>query len=112
MHVVSDSHSPPPLLVQGALLSIPELAPFRLTRDLVDGCGVLGTEGPLRASCEACLRVLRRSQRALLAVTGVFLHDPLFKWEDLRRVSHAMGHWGSGWCHGLVRERGSTACRR
>jgi phosphatidylinositol kinase/protein kinase (PI-3 family) len=44
---------PPPLLApvaveQGRFLTTPELVPFRLTRDIVDGMGSPGLEGPLR----------------------------------------------------------------
>lgn len=65
---------------QGRFLNTPELVPFRLTRDMVDGMGVLGTEGPLRACMEAVLRVLRAHKTELLTVMNVFLHDPLLKW--------------------------------
>ena len=61
-------------------MNTPELVPFRLTRDMVDGMGVLGTEGPLRACMEAVLRVLRAHKTELLTVINVFLHDPLLKW--------------------------------
>ena len=44
--------------------------PFRLTRDIVDGMGVAGTEGVMRRSCEACMQVLRDSKDSLLTVTG------------------------------------------
>jgi ataxia telangiectasia mutated family protein len=37
---------------QGLSLPVPETVPFRLTRDVVDGFGVTGTEGVFRRSCE------------------------------------------------------------
>ena len=65
---------------QGKLLPIPELVPFRLTRDLVDGMGVHGVEGTFRRCCEETLRVLRAHQDVIKTVLEVFRHDPLFVW--------------------------------
>lgn len=65
---------------QGKALSTPETVPFRLTRDVVDGMGSVGTEGNFRASCEASLQVLRDNTSSLITVLEVFIHDPLFKW--------------------------------
>lgn len=65
---------------QGKLLPIPELVPFRLTRDLVDGMGMHGVEGTFRRCCEETLRVLRAHQDVIKTVLEVFRHDPLFAW--------------------------------
>ncbi|TKY89101.1 hypothetical protein EX895_001632 [Sporisorium graminicola] len=65
---------------QGKLLPIPELVPFRLTRDIVDGMGVHGVEGTFRRGCEETLRVLRAHQDVIKTVLEVFRHDPLFAW--------------------------------
>ncbi len=65
---------------QGKLLPIPELVPFRLTRDLVDGMGIHGVEGTFRRCCEETLRVLRAHQDVIKTVLEVFRHDPLFAW--------------------------------
>jgi hypothetical protein len=43
--------------LQGRYLNTPELVPFRLTRDVVDGMGVTGVEGVMRRCCEETLRV-------------------------------------------------------
>ena len=51
-------HTPLPL--QGRYLNTPELVPFRLTRDVVDGMGVAGVEGVMRRCCEETLRVRGR----------------------------------------------------
>ncbi len=53
---------------QGKLLPIPELVPFRLTRDLVDGMGIHGVEGTFRRCCEETLRVLRANQDVIKTV--------------------------------------------
>ncbi|EST09037.1 PIK-related kinase, FATC [Kalmanozyma brasiliensis GHG001] len=65
---------------QGKLLPIPELVPFRLTRDIVDGMGIHGVEGTFRRCCEETLRVLRAHQDVIKTVLEVFRHDPLFAW--------------------------------
>jgi ataxia telangiectasia mutated family protein len=65
---------------QGQLLPTPEVVPFRLTRDIVDGMGVMGIEGVFRRCCEATLRVLRGNVEPLVMLLEVFLHDPLFTW--------------------------------
>mgnify|MGYP003685144865 CR=1 FL=1 len=67
---------------QGSLLRIPECVPFRLTRDLVDGLGVCGVEGPMRGSAEHTMRVLRANAEALLAILQLVVHNPLYKWSQ------------------------------
>ncbi|KAJ8331563.1 Serine/threonine-protein kinase tel1 [Batrachochytrium dendrobatidis] len=66
---------------QGKLLSIPELVPFRLTRDMVDCMGMTGIEGVFRKGCEETLRVLRQESSAISMLLDVFLHDPLYNWK-------------------------------
>ena len=73
--------------VQGRLLKIPELVPFRLTADMVDGLGVSGTEGVYRRCAEETLRVLRGDGAAVIkTVLEVFKYDPLHKWSGARLV--------------------------
>jgi ataxia telangiectasia mutated family protein len=42
---------------QGLTLPMPELVPFRLTREVVDGMGVSGYEGVFKRSSEEVLKV-------------------------------------------------------
>jgi ataxia telangiectasia mutated family protein len=65
---------------QGQVLPTPERVPFRLTRDMIDGMGICGTEGPFKRSCEKVLRVMRDNQSSLLTILDVLLHDPLYAW--------------------------------
>mmetsp|Transcript_13907 Transcript_13907/g.20144 ORF Transcript_13907/g.20144 Transcript_13907/m.20144 type:complete len:230 (+) Transcript_13907:1458-2147(+) len=65
---------------QGKTLRTPELVPFRLTRDVVDGMGISGVEGVFRRCCEVSLRLLRENKGLLMTAMEVFLYDPLFKW--------------------------------
>lgn len=73
---------------QGQLLPTPETVPFRLTRDMVDGMGVLGVEGVFRRSAEATLRVMREHVEPLVMLLEVFLFDPLCAWRvDAERAN-------------------------
>jgi len=75
---------------QGRYLPIPELVPFRLTADVVDGMGISGTEGVFRKCSEQTLRVLREGADIIRTVLEVFKYDPLHSWtatpDKLRRV--------------------------
>jgi ataxia telangiectasia mutated family protein len=56
---------------QGKALATPETVPFRLTRDLVDGMGVAGTNGVFIRCCEETMRVLRANRASLLTILEV-----------------------------------------
>ncbi|KAK9814933.1 hypothetical protein WJX73_002395 [Symbiochloris irregularis] len=64
---------------QGRLLNTPELVPFRLTREIVDGFGSTGTNGVMERCCVETLSVLRSHTEDLLTIIQVFIHDPLWK---------------------------------
>lgn len=68
------------LFDRGELLQVPELVPFRLTRNMVDGFGCTGIEGTFRKSCEAVMRIMRSEKRMLSTVLQAFAHDPLVEW--------------------------------
>ena len=61
-------------------LAVPEIVPFRLTRDIVAGLGCLGVDGLFRKRCETCLETLRQAADIVVAVVEVFVHDPLYRW--------------------------------
>ncbi|CUS21518.1 LAQU0S03e04412g1_1 [Lachancea quebecensis] len=65
---------------QGKLLPIPELVPFRLTRDMVDGFGVTGVEGVFRKNFERVFSVLRADRERVMNVLNVLKWDPLYSW--------------------------------
>ena len=52
--------------VQGLILSVPEMVPFRLTQNVIDGFGVSGVEGVFRKSAETTLAVLREHRAAMV----------------------------------------------
>ena len=64
----------------GRSLKIPEIVPFRLTRDMVDGLGPLGAQGPFAKTCEDILSSLKKNSSLVTAVVEVFVVDPLFNW--------------------------------
>lgn len=47
------------LFDKGETLKVPEIVPFRLTRNMIDGFGATGVEGTFRKSCEKALKVMR-----------------------------------------------------
>ncbi|KAG6810767.1 hypothetical protein H0H92_010424 [Tricholoma furcatifolium] len=65
---------------QGKRLPVPELVPFRLTRDMVDGLGMSGTAGVFQRCAEETLRVLRDGSDVIMTILEVFKHDPLHSW--------------------------------
>lgn len=64
----------------GKVLPIPEIIPFRLTRDMVDGMGYSKTEGVFRRCCEFMLDTLREEVESILTVVNVLRYDPLCTW--------------------------------
>ncbi|KAL8710033.1 MAG: hypothetical protein Q9220_005304 [cf. Caloplaca sp. 1 TL-2023] len=65
---------------QGRVLPVPEVVPFRLTRDLVDGMGITGTEGVFRRCCEFTLEALREESYSIMTILDVLRYDPLYNW--------------------------------
>lgn len=65
---------------QGRMLPVPELVPFRMTRNIVDGMGASGTQGVFQRCAEETLRVLREGTEVITTVLEVFRHDPLHSW--------------------------------
>jgi ataxia telangiectasia mutated family protein len=65
---------------QGRVLPVPEVVPFRLTRDLVDGMGITKTEGVFRRCCEFTLEALRLESYSMMTILDVLRYDPLYSW--------------------------------
>lgn len=64
----------------GRILPKPETVPFRLTRDIIDGFGILGTEGVFRRCCEFTLEALRSDKDTIMTLLNVLRYDPLYSW--------------------------------
>ncbi|PYI08977.1 ataxia telangiectasia mutated [Aspergillus sclerotiicarbonarius CBS 121057] len=65
---------------QGRVLPVPEVVPFRLTRDLVDGMGISKTEGVFRRCCEFTLEAMREESYSIMTILDVLRYDPLYSW--------------------------------
>ena len=65
---------------QGRVLPVPEVVPFRLTRDVVDGMGITKTEGAFRRCCEFTLDALRKEAYSIMTILDVLRYDPLYNW--------------------------------
>lgn len=64
----------------GRVLPVPELVPFRLTRDIIDGMGITKTEGVFRRCCEFTLEALRKEIYSIMTILDVLRYDPLYSW--------------------------------
>lgn len=64
----------------GRILPVPEVVPFRLTRDLVDGMGYTKTEGVFRRCCEFTMDTLREERESIMTLLNVLRYDPLVNW--------------------------------
>ncbi|CAG9567162.1 putative phosphatidylinositol kinase related protein [Leishmania major strain Friedlin] len=78
---------------QNKLLPVPELVPFRLTRNMIDGLGVRGTEGSLRPCAEAAMHLLRGKRELIRTILSSIMHDPLARWAigSPTHANHIMG---------------------
>ena len=82
------------LFDKGLELETPEMVPFRLTQNMVDGLGVGGYEGTFMRVCEITLGVLRSHREALMSVLETFVHDPLVEWTKQTKAGGAAGGRG------------------
>ncbi|TVU07548.1 hypothetical protein EJB05_40909, partial [Eragrostis curvula] len=75
------------LFDRGLLLDKPEVVPFRLTQNMIDGLGITGYEGVFLKVCEITLSVLRTHKETLMTVLETFIHDPLVEWTKSHKSS-------------------------
>ncbi|KAL2164152.1 hypothetical protein VTH06DRAFT_3366 [Thermothelomyces fergusii] len=90
----------------GRVLPVPELVPFRLTRDVVDGMGITRTEGVFRRCCEFTLDALREEAASIQTILDSLRHDTLYQWsispvrmaklQNARGAAAAAGEGGGG----------------
>ncbi|XP_040283994.1 serine/threonine-protein kinase ATR isoform X1 [Bufo bufo] len=74
------------LFNKGETFEVPEIVPFRLTHNMVNGMGPMGTEGLFRRACEVTMRLMRDQRESLMSVLKPFVHDPLVEWSKPVRV--------------------------
>ncbi|MCL7051841.1 hypothetical protein MKW94_026365 [Papaver nudicaule] len=75
------------LFDKGLQLEKPELVPFRLTQNMIDGLGITGYEGIFLRVCEITLSVLRTHRETLMSILETFIHDPLVEWTKTHKSS-------------------------
>ncbi|KAH6777085.1 Ataxia telangiectasia-mutated and RAD3-like protein [Perilla frutescens var. frutescens] len=75
------------LFDKGLQLEKPELVPFRLTQNMIDGLGITGYEGTYLRVSEITLSVLREHKETLMSVLETFIHDPLVEWTKSHKSS-------------------------
>lgn len=68
------------LFNRGEMFEVPEVVPFRLTRNMVHAMGPLGVEGSFRKCCEITMTVLQDQMPTLMSVLRPFVYDPLVSW--------------------------------
>ncbi|KAG0025245.1 Serine/threonine-protein kinase smg1 [Podila clonocystis] len=66
---------------KGKRLRIPEVVPFRLTRNILTSFGVTGVEGNFRVGCEQTMKVMRKNKEILVTLLEAFVYDPLVDWQ-------------------------------
>lgn len=63
------------------ILPIPELMPFRLTRQIVNLMMPMKIDGLLKNTMVHCLRALRQNHNLLLNTMDVFIKEPSVDWK-------------------------------
>ena len=99
----------------GRVLPVPELVPFRMTRDIVDGMGITKTEGVFRRCCEFTLDALREETYSIMTILDVLRYDPLYSWSispvRMAKLQNARGGAG-GDDGGEVEEGGEVGDKK
>ncbi|KXZ54940.1 hypothetical protein GPECTOR_3g11 [Gonium pectorale] len=83
------------LFDRGLTLEVPEMVPFRLTQNVVDGFGISGVEGVFRRCAETTLQVLRQHRDTLMTVAETFLYDPLVEWASHKPAAQQAARGGA-----------------
>ncbi|SMN17993.1 similar to Saccharomyces cerevisiae YBR136W MEC1 Genome integrity checkpoint protein and PI kinase superfamily member [Maudiozyma saulgeensis] len=63
------------LFDKGKTLPCPEIVPFRLTQNVHDALGIIGTEGTFKKSSEVTLSLVRHNEIALMNVIETIVYD-------------------------------------
>jgi len=85
---------------KGATLRIPEIVPFRLSRNMLTSLGVTGVEGNFRMGCEHTMKVMRKNKEILVTLLEAFVYDPLVDWQI--ETTTAQGGGGGNVGNGTV----------
>ncbi|KAG0220242.1 Serine/threonine-protein kinase smg1 [Mortierella sp. NVP41] len=80
---------------KGKRLRIPEIVPFRLSRNMLTSLGVTGVEGNFRIGCEQTMKVMRKNKEILVTLLEAFVYDPLVDWQIETTAGQGGGGQGS-----------------
>lgn len=72
---------------KGLKLKVPEIVPFRMTRNIVDCFGLFKEKGTFTRTSEITLRVLKKNHRNIMSFLETFLHDPLIEGGSSQKIS-------------------------
>ncbi|KAF9960667.1 Serine/threonine-protein kinase smg1 [Mortierella alpina] len=81
---------------KGKMLRIPEIVPFRLSRNMLTSLGVTGVEGNFRIGCEQTMKVMRKNKEILVTLLEAFIYDPLVDWQIEAGTAPGAGIGGGG----------------
>ncbi|KAF9908194.1 Serine/threonine-protein kinase smg1 [Linnemannia zychae] len=81
---------------KGKRLRIPEIVPFRLSRNMLTSLGVTGVEGNFRIGCEQTMKVMRKNKEILVTLLEAFVYDPLVDWQIDATTGQGGGAQGVG----------------
>lgn len=74
------------LFEKGKTFEVPELVPFRLTRNMLAAMGISGWKGTFLKACEVSLGVLRENKDLLQTNLESFIYDPMLEWVKSKKV--------------------------
>ncbi|KAF9558938.1 Serine/threonine-protein kinase smg1 [Mortierella alpina] len=86
---------------KGKMLRIPEVVPFRLSRNMLTSLGVTGVEGNFRIGCEQTMKVMRKNKEILVTLLEAFIYDPLVDWQIEAGTAPGAGAGAGGVVEGL-----------
>ncbi|KAF9188804.1 Serine/threonine-protein kinase smg1 [Haplosporangium sp. Z 767] len=82
---------------KGKRLRIPEIVPFRLSRNMLTSLGLTGVEGNFRIGCEQTMKVMRKNKEILVTLLEAFVYDPLVDWQiETTTAQGGVGVGGAG----------------
>jgi DNA-dependent protein kinase catalytic subunit len=61
-------------------LPVPELVPFRLTRQLTTAMGAIGAQTRFESALAQCMRVMRADRQCIVDALRVFVREPSIDW--------------------------------
>ena len=79
---------------RGVTLKVPEIVPFRMTPNIVDGCGVTGLDGNFRTIAIMTMRLAKEKEKMLRTVISLFLADPTINWNNFKTRDNKRDSYG------------------